>query len=192
MNGEPDGKKTPPPLPPRCNDERSISSPPVRASVRTKTKIQVLSAIAIAAIVFLALIGNIGRENEGEKQLEAFETLAPSAVHSITVFDQKAGEDIGTVSDQKHIASFISHLQGMDGWLPSHPQFSVKLLVVLKLKDGKKHEFFMCLTEARDPTMYVYGVSREAGYGTVYLYTTKSTSLKDWFARSGVLKKKRS
>ena len=77
----------------------------------------------------------------------------------------------------------------MDSWLPSHPQFVAKFYVALKLKNGKKYEFEMGLQEARDTTMYIHGVSTE-GRGTLYLYRTKSTTIKSWFANSGVIKRR--
>jgi hypothetical protein len=78
----------------------------------------------------------------------------------------------------------------MDAWLSTRPKFPKQLYVVLKLKDGKKYEFFMGVEEARDTTMYIEGICRDSR-GTTYLYKTKSDTIKSWFADSGVVRRKK-
>ena len=120
-----------------------------------------------------------GQVVEGQQNLAGISRLSPSDVSHIVIHDRYGREVLTDVTDTEAQSAFLSAVSQMVNWRPNHPSFKRRHHVVLRLTDGRKFEFSMCLKNPPDATVYVYGVRTEANT-TYYLSRSKSDTLKHW------------
>ncbi len=116
---------------------------------------------------------------EGQQNLADISRLSPDDVSHILIHDRYGREVLADVTDTETQSAFLSAVSRMATWRPNHPSFKRQYHVVLRMTDGGKLEFSMCLKSPPDPTVYVYGVRTE-GNTTYYLSRSKSDALKQW------------
>jgi hypothetical protein len=143
--------------------------------------------IFVSRHVFSAHKQHAQQVEEGQQNLANISRLSPDDVSHILIYDRYGRETLADVTDTESQSGFLSAASQMTKWRPNHPSFNRRHHVVVRLTDGTRLEFSMCLKSPPDPTVYVYGVRTE-GNTTYYLSRSKSSTLKHWI--ESVLKKK--